>query len=88
MMIKGWEIGKNSYLLYFLYSNVDEALYGIVWYGPLMVVMFTLLSIKMWCDNILEGKLDYECVLVMIIQCEVSCLVSYSSCDLGCMTIV
>ena len=63
-MIKGWEIGMNAYLFYFLIAFVvDEVLYGIVWYGPLMVA-------------------------VMIIQCEVSCLVSYSSCDLGCMTIV
>ena len=30
-----------------LYSNVDEALYGIVWYGPLIVAMFTLLSLYM-----------------------------------------
>ena len=50
MMIKRREIGKNAYSLYsstslFLYSNVDEALYGIVWYGPLMVAVNILLSL-------------------------------------------
>ena len=45
MMIKGWEIDKNAYLFYFSYIIVvDEALYGIVWYGPLMVEAFTLFS--------------------------------------------
>ena len=48
MMVKGWEIGKNAYLFYFPYSIVvDEDLYGIVWYGPFMVAVFTLLSLYM-----------------------------------------
>ena len=51
-MIEGLEIGKNDYSLYsstslFLYSNVDEALYGILWYGPLLVEVFTLLLLYM-----------------------------------------
>ena len=33
---------------------VDEPLYGTEWYGPLMVAVFTLLSIYMLCDHILE----------------------------------
>ena len=57
MMIKGWEIGKNAYLLYFSDSIVvDEALYVIMWYGPLMVEVFTLFSLYMcwpwpWSQN-------------------------------------
>ena len=48
MMIKGCEIGKNVYLLYSSYSTVvDEALYGIVWYGPLTAAVFTLFSLYM-----------------------------------------
>ena len=58
MMIKWWEIGKNAYLFYFLYSIVvDEALHGIVWYDPLMVVVFDLLSIHICVDHVREGKL-------------------------------
>ena len=42
MMIKGCVISNNAYILFFLYSiEVDEALYGIVLYGPLMVEVFT-----------------------------------------------
>ena len=52
MIINGLEIGKNAYSLYsatslFIYSNVDEALYDIVWYDPLMVKVFTLYSLYM-----------------------------------------
>ena len=47
-MIKGSEIGKNAYLFSLPYNiEVDEALYGIVWYGPFMVAVFTLLSLYM-----------------------------------------
>ena len=66
MIIKVWEICKNAYLFYFPYSiEVDEALYCIVWYGPLMVavynsfsfymcVIMALKAIKLWvssCDD-------------------------------------
>ena len=48
MMINGGEIGKNDYLFYFLYRIVvDEVLYGIMWYGPLMEAVFTLFLLYM-----------------------------------------
>ena len=37
---------------------VDEVLYNIVWYGPLMVEVFTLFPIYMWCDYGLKGNCD------------------------------
>ena len=39
-----------------LSSNVDEALYEIVWYGPLIVAVFILLPIYMCFDHGLEGN--------------------------------
>ena len=40
------ELVRSTIPLYFLYySYVDEALYDIVWYGQVMVAMFTLLSL-------------------------------------------
>ena len=48
MKIKGWLIGKNgsfSLLLYIIV--VDQDLYGNVWYGALMVSVFTLMSLYM-----------------------------------------
>ena len=76
MMTKGWEVGKISYFFYFLIELVlDEALYGIVWYGPLYggnIYFIVNIYVKWsWPWRIL----DYECVLVMITQCEVSCLI-------------
>lgn len=41
----------------FIYSNIDDALYDIVCYGPLMVAVFTLLSIYICVDNENEVKL-------------------------------
>ena len=41
----------------FIYSNIDDALYGIVCYGPLMVAVFTLLSIYICVDHGNESKL-------------------------------
>ena len=72
----------------FLYSNVDEALYGTVWYGPLTVAVFTLLSIYVCFDHVYDGKLmniwtcGYDDTMWSL------CLLSYSSCNLGCMAIV
>ena len=67
MRIKGWGVGKNAYFLYsstslLLYINVDEALYDIVWYGPLMVAMFTFFSFYICVDNGLEVK-------ILIVKC-------------------
>ena len=45
--LKDWQEFLYSSTSLFLYSNVDEALYGIVWYGTLMVVVFTLFSLYM-----------------------------------------
>ena len=39
-----------------LYSNVDEALYDIVWYGPLMVELPYLLSINICFYHFHERK--------------------------------
>ena len=82
MIIKGWEICKNAYFLYFSYSIViDKALYGIVWYGPPMVAVLTLLSIYICVDHGEEGKLmniwacGYDDTMCSL------CLHSYSSCD-------
>ena len=42
MMIKGLGIGKIAYFLYYsIVLWIEFALDGIVWYGPLMVIMFT-----------------------------------------------
>ena len=46
----------NSSILFYI-NVVDEALYGIVWYGPLVVEVFDLLSIYICDDYVLEGKL-------------------------------
>ena len=43
MVIKGCEIRNIAYLFYFLIELVvDESLYRIVLYGPLLVAVFTL----------------------------------------------
>ena len=85
MIIKVWEICKNAYLFYFPYSiEVDEALYCIVWYGPLMVVCL------LYCHYICVDY-GHEGKLMNIWRCAYDdtmwrlCLLSYSSCDLGCM---
>ena len=80
-------IGLIMYFL-FLCSIVIVAFYGIVWDGQILMAVFTLLTLYMWCYNVIEGKLYNQCVLVMITQCEVPCLVSFTSCCLGFMTIV
>ena len=89
MMIQGCEIGKNAYLFYFSYSiEVDEALYNIVWYSPLMVSVYTIFLIHVCFDHADEVK------LINIWACAYDntmwslCLLSYSSCELGCMAIV
>lgn len=46
MLIKAGEICKIVYLLYFsIVLQIDEASYDIVWYGPLMMDVFTLFPI-------------------------------------------
>ena len=56
-MIKDEKIGKNVYLFYFLVVFiVDESLYDIVWYGPLIVAVFTLLPIYTLYEHGLEGR--------------------------------
>ena len=89
LWLKGWEIGKNSYRFCFSYSIVvDEDLYGIVCYDPLVVVVFNLFQIYICVDHVHEYKLmniwagDYDDTIWS------SCLHSYCSCDLGCMAIV
>ena len=52
------ELVRSTIPLYFLYySYVDEALYDIVWYGPLMVAVFTIYSIYICLDHVHAGKL-------------------------------
>ena len=70
-------------LFYFFYFSieliVELALYGPVWYGPLMVVVFTFLSIYICFVHRLEWKYELWSVVLMITQCELQCLVSSSS---------
>ena len=41
---------RSSRILYYYGIGLD----GIVWYGPLMVAVFTMLSLSMCCDHGLE----------------------------------
>ena len=45
-------------LVLFYINIVDEALYDILWYGPHMVEVFTLLSIYICDDYDLEDEID------------------------------
>ena len=58
MVIKAWRIGEFVLLPLLLYKLLVElALKGIVWYGPLMVAVFTFLLICICVDHGLEGKI-------------------------------
>ena len=88
-MIQGWEIGKNAYLFYFSCNIVvDKALYDIVCFGPLMLAVFTLFSIYPCFDHDHEGKLMNIWACAYDDTMWSLCLLSYYSCDLGCLAIV
>ena len=82
MIIKGWEISKKAYLFYILYSIVvDEALHGIGWYDPLMVVVFNLLPIYICVDHVQEVKLMNIWAFAYDDTMWSLCIFSYSSSD-------
>ena len=78
------ELVRMTLPLYFsIEFVVDEALYGIVWYGPLMVVVFTLFTIYI-CDV----NMTLKTIVLWIYGGDDHtmwsiCLVSCSSYDLG-----
>ena len=90
---QGWLKGKKLVrmvfpLYYLIVLIVDEALYGIVSYVPLIVTIFTLLPIYI-CDV----KISLKAITLWMCVGDDHpmwslCLVYHSSYDIGCMAIV